>query len=370
MTHGWLVYLLLTFSSLLKNMSSLTFLYRWLFVAKARQHSKGFTLLELLISLVVASIVVSTLLYMVVELAKIDKREATLDQIQRDMKRAMEYITDDLQEAVYVYPNPERIATELASDPSFPGSAGEVPVLAFWRIDPIEDNFPPNCETVFNPTTERKGQCQALKIRQASYTLVVYSQKVNNANRNWPGQSRIIRYELSQYKDVSTLEARRGYRDPTNSTDLAAAFERWKVNTNGTPEGFSAVLVDYVQTPNSPIAFSRAPLSDADGAGVPAPCFRYGTGGSPPRPLYTVLPSTATTTSNNSFFACVRNPDPDNDPNTTTRTNQDIFVFLRGSVQGTSGGVNFFSQASSLPILETRVLVKGVINKDLADDGS
>ena len=353
-------------------MSSLTFLYRWLFVDKSHQHSRGFTLLELLISLVVASIVVSTLLYMVVELAKIDKREATLDQIQRDMKRAMEYITDDLQEAVYVYPNPERIATELDSDPSFPGRSGEVPILAFWRIDPIEDGFPSSCSGIPNPTTERQGQCNALKIRQASYTLVVYSQKVNNANRNWPGQSRIIRYELSQYKDVSTLESRRGYRDPTNSTDLDAPFERWRANTTGgvIPEGFSAVLVDYVQTPNSPIAFSRAPLSDADGAGVSAPCFRYGTGGVPARPLYTVLPSTATTTKDNSFFACVRNPDPDNDPNTTTRTNQDIYVFLRGSVQGTSGGVNFFSQASSLPILETRVLVKGVINKDLADDGS
>ena len=350
-------------------MSSSTFLYRWLLTAKARQRLKGFTLIELLVSLVIASIVVSSLLYLVVELAQMDKREATLDQVQRDMKRAMEYITDDLQEAAYVYPNPQRIAAELSLDPAFPGGAGEVPVLAFWRIDPIESGLPANCATIPNPTVIRVGQCQALRIRQASYTLVVYAQRTdpaNNRNRNWPGQSRIIRYELSQYRNALTLDERPGYRDPTNPTDLQAPFEVWR--PNGRPEGFAAVLVDYVQTPNPSVAFDRAPLSDLRG-GVPTPCFGYGVDGNvPPQPLYTVVPSTATTTSNNSFFACLRNPDPDNSAITANRANQDVYVFLRGNVQGSSGGVTFFSRASSLPILETQVMVRGVVDKNLVDD--
>ncbi|MEL7377461.1 MAG: prepilin-type N-terminal cleavage/methylation domain-containing protein [Bacteroidota bacterium] len=84
-------------------------LNRWLALARQRSQSKGFTLLELLISLIVASVVVSGLLYMVVELTKIDKREATVDQVQRDMNRAMDYLVSDLQEAVYVYKDPAQV---------------------------------------------------------------------------------------------------------------------------------------------------------------------------------------------------------------------------------------------------------------------
>jgi prepilin-type N-terminal cleavage/methylation domain-containing protein len=332
------------------------FFYRWLLNAK-QQRSKGFTLLELLISLVVAGIVFAGLLYMVVEVATIDKREAVLDQVQRDMNRAMDYMTDDLQEAVYVYANPERIATQLAADPSFPTGTGTVPILAFWRIDPIESNLP----TCVSGSANFR-QCQVLRIRQSAYTLVVYVQKVNNSstNSNWSGQSRIIRYELSKYKNVSTLEIRKGYRDPTSSTDVNAPFEVWTANTaNGSPEGSSAVLTDFVQTPTSGTTLNRSPLSDTT-----APCRRYGLDAAG-NALYKIVPSTATTTANNSFFACVRNPDPDSDSTTTTRANQDIYVFLRGSTGGISGGIRSFSQASSLPISETQILVKGIIDKNL-----
>ena len=339
--------------------SQISLLYRWLLEANNKRaseeslRSRGFTLIELLISLVISSIVVTTLLYLVVELTTIDKREANLDQVQRDMNRAMRYITEDLQEAVYVYTDPQQIATQLSTDSSFPGGADEVPVLAFWRIDPIEENLPACNSTTM--TTATFQECQALGVRQAAYTLVVYAQKTNDGNSNWPGQSRIIRYELSKYQDLATLGVRPGYRDPTDPEDLQAPFEVWQVN--GNPNGSSAVLVDYVQTPTfaTPVALNRAPLSDTGGA-----CRGYGldVNGDP---MYTVVPSTATTTTNNSFFACVRTPAIGG--NVTTRGSQDVFVFLRGNVQSISGGVRGYSDETSLPILETQVLVKGVVNK-------
>jgi len=326
------------------------FLYRQLFAAKRSQQLRGFTLLELLISLVISSIVIASLLFGVVQLTTIEKRESNLDQVQRDMNRAMKYITNDLQEAVYVYPNPQQIATQIAGDTSFPGNAGEVPVLAFWRIDPIEDGLP-DCSTM---TGAVLLQCQQLVVRQAAYTLVVYVQKTNdNSNRNWSGQSRIIRYELSKYRDTipADLSFRPGYRDPTDPTDALAQFNTWQ--PSGTPEGFSAVLVDYVQNPTPPVALNRSPLNDGGGA-----CNGYGQDASN-NPLYTVSPPTATTTINNSFFACVRNPLIGG----ANQGSQDVYVFLRGNVQSISGGVRGYSEETSLPILETRVLVRGVINK-------
>ncbi|MEO1620737.1 MAG: prepilin-type N-terminal cleavage/methylation domain-containing protein, partial [Cyanobacteria bacterium J06632_3] len=241
---------------------------------------KGFTLIELLISLVISSVVMTGLLAFVVELTSIDKRETNLDQVQRDMNRAMEYMVDDLKEAVYVYPDPQTVAAQLTADSAFPGGTGEVPVLAFWRIDPIETL--PDCST---GSAAFQAECSLLEIRQAAYTLVVYAQKVNDGNQNWSGQSRIIRYELSKYSDLTALTIRAGYRDPTDPEDPLASFEAWQ--NSGTPSGNSDVLIDYVQSPtfNPPVALNRAPLSDAGGA-----CRGYGldVNGSP---LYGVVPS-------------------------------------------------------------------------------
>ena len=86
-------------------------------------------------------------------------------------------------------------------------------------------------------------------------------QRANDGNSNWPGQSRIIRYELSKYSDLATLTTRSGYRDPTTPDDNLASFEVWQ--NGGTPAGSSAVLVDYVQTPTPPQPLNRSPLSDA-----------------------------------------------------------------------------------------------------------
>ncbi|MEM6450285.1 MAG: prepilin-type N-terminal cleavage/methylation domain-containing protein [Cyanobacteria bacterium P01_D01_bin.105] len=330
--------------------STTLLLYKCLLTLKRFPRSKGFTLLELLISIVVASLVISGLLYVVVELVTLDNQESRLDQVQLDTKRAMDYITNDLQEAVYVYEDPSRIATELASDSNFPNGTGNIPVLSFWRIDPIEDNIP---ACVAGSSTA--AACEVLSIRQAAYTLVVYIQTENNGNSNWPGQSRIIRYELSKYSDLSTFTVRSGYRDPTDPTDENAPFEVW--TADGTPSGTSAVLVDFIAAPD--IELNRAPLSDAGAA-----CSSYGSDAGVN--FYNVSPSTATTTANTSFFACVRSSDPDNDPSTTNRENQDVYVFLRGSAQAASSFQRYaYSEESSLPMLETQVLVKGIIDKNL-----
>ena len=320
--------------------------------------------------MLIAGIVVSGLLYLVVELAQIDRRESILDEVQRDMQRAMNYIGDDLQEAVYVYPNPERIAKLLAPDPKFPSDlVNDTPVLAFWRIDPIENSSMNLCtpgSSGYNSTAANFQACQVLRIRQAAYTLVVYVQRVNSGSNsaNWSGRSRLIRYELSKYSDLNTFAIRNGYRDPTDSTDPLAPFEVWQPKpSGGTPAGNSAVLTDFVQSPMAPL--NRLPLSPAANAATTPSCSNFGSDTSG-NTLYKVVPSTATTTKNTSFFACVRNADLDNNPATVERSNQDVYVFLRGNaIDGPPGVVNAFSEESALPVLETRVLVKGIIDKDL-----
>ena len=72
----------------------------------SRRIPRGFTLIEVLVSMVVAGFVISGLMFLVVDLLRTDQRELTLEQTQQDMKRALDYISDDLREADFVYDTP------------------------------------------------------------------------------------------------------------------------------------------------------------------------------------------------------------------------------------------------------------------------
>lgn len=298
----------------------------------------GFTLLELLISMIVAGIVVSGLLYIVVELLQIDRRESVLNQTQRDMQRALDYISDDLREAVYIYDTPSIVADQLSDSP-----VGGIPVLAFWRPDPIESI--PDCTVPpISTSDDLVAECNTLEVRQSAYSLVVYFQKKKDDNANWSGNSRIIRYELDKYSNLDILAETTGYSDPAS---LRFDFDGWTISGTVT-DGTNSVLVDFVDDPDKD--FNQSPLSDS--------CNSIGTD-------YTIVPSTATTTDNTSFFGCIKDDSPGTGIDGSS--NQDAYLFLRGSIDGAGGAVNSFSDDSALPILETRVLMRGVLNKNPAN---
>ncbi len=310
----------------------------------------GFTLLELLISIVISSMVVSGLLYVVVEITQIDRREAALDRTQRDMQRAIDYMADDVKEAVFVYSDPTAQLADLDSD--FPSGT---PILAFWRTDPIND-FPTDCSRWdvggANASTAKYDECQVLQIRQASYSLVVYVQKERTSSDNiWKGASRIVRYELDKYQSpLADLNITPGYQDPTNPDVGFLGWRPTSINTAGS----SAVLVDFVDTlPDQTITGTGYPCEDVD----------LGYQADPTKPHYSVVPASAITEQNHSFFACIRNVGTGGIEG--SYSNQDAYLFLRGNaVDGAKGTVNAYSEASSLPTLKTRVLMRGVVNKN------
>jgi prepilin-type N-terminal cleavage/methylation domain-containing protein len=327
-------------------MASLSFLSKIFKRSTLRQTKvSGFTLLELLVSMLVAGIIVSGLLYLVVELLQIDRREAALDQTQRDMQRALNYMADDIREAVYIYSTPSTVTGTGKLDDLPSGT----PVLAFWRPVPIETipSCAPWSTTGTSPNVTKFDQCQVLAIRQASYSLVVYVQKARTSSDViWEGASRIIRYELDKYKgSLTTLTLTPGYQDPTTP---GVGFDAWEKALGSTTEGTSTVLVDFVDSPTATV--SSAPNQSCTAAVL-------GAG-------YTVVPASATTTtSNTSFFGCVR--DPGGAAANGSNSNQDVYLFLRGNaVEGAQGSVNSFSESSSLPTLKTRVLMRGVVNKN------
>lgn len=301
-----------------------------------RTGQRGFTLIELLVAIVVGSLIVGTMLYLVVELLRINRREEVLTQTQQDMRRAIDYITRDAGEAVYIYSTPAAVTAQLNDFPR----AGEVPVLAFWRLDPLDPNnaavrtfFNSACSTAFSA---RLSECNTLKLRQGYYTLVVYAQQQNTGNDIWGGKSRIIRYELPKYtaSGLATLDPTPGYAEPTGRTN---SFVNWTKGAGNTPRNL-AVLTDFVDNTDTGSATTNL----------------CPTG-------YLQTPANA-----NNFYACVlqntTQVNPEN-ANLTTGSNQTLIVFLRGNADTESSGLGSFSQAGKLPTLRSEVLIRGVLDK-------
>ncbi|MGB3135739.1 MAG: prepilin-type N-terminal cleavage/methylation domain-containing protein [Nodosilinea sp.] len=310
----------------------------WL--VRAKQTSRrGFTLIELLVAIVVGSLIVGTMLFLVVELLKINRREEILTQTQQDMRRAIDYITRDAGEAVYIYSSPAAVTAQLDD---FPRDPAEVPVLAFWRLDSLDPNNA-NVRTFFNRTCAaaftgaKLNECNTLRIRQGYYTLVVYAQQQNTNNDIWGGKSRIVRYELPKYTStgLSTLSITPGYTEPTG---INATFENWTKGTGTTPRNLS-VLTDFVDSTDT--AAPRTGLCP-DG--------------------YLQSPPDA-----NNFYACIRQGGPAVSAATGAPivgdSNQTLIVFLRGNADTGNPALGAFAQAGRLPTLKSEVLIRGVLDK-------
>ncbi|MBD2113041.1 MULTISPECIES: prepilin-type N-terminal cleavage/methylation domain-containing protein [Cyanophyceae] len=318
------------------NKADMNLMLAWLLRAKQTSR-RGFTLIELLVAIVVGSLIVGTMLYLVVEMLRINRREEILTQTQQDMRRAIDYITRDAGEAVYIYSTPAAVLGQLNGFPN----GGEVPVLAFWRLDPLDPTnagvrtfFNTACSAAFSGV--KLNECNTLRLRQGYYTLVIYAQQQNTGNDIWGGRSRIVRYELPKYTatGLSSLTITPGYAEPTGSTNT---FATWTKGTGTTPRNLS-VLTDYVDNTDP---------NEATTGLCP-------TG-------YLQTPANA-----NNFYACVRQGTTQvstEDSSLTVGSNQTLIVFLRGNTAADNPALGAFSQAGRLPTLKSEVLIRGVIDK-------
>lgn len=331
-------------------------LFTRFWVLSRRHKLSGFTLIELLMSSFIGAIAVSGLLALVVQLLQTDQRESVRSETQREMQMALDYISEDLQEAAYVYagdclqgrqddtstPVDEYCPGVVNHIPSIANTVG-VPVLAFWKSEPLPDG----CRTTRGQAND---PCFDFRLSSRTYSLVVYF--LNKQTPPWQGKARITRYVLDQLSTKNNIFGlTTGYINPTNSS---TSFRTWPQSRqpNGTwqnlqtqrpafPPGDPDTLVDFVDT--------RGSTPD------PEPC-------DPANPEYVPSPSSTTLGTGfagiRSFYACVRVVNPAAPGEQQSGLNQDAIVYLRGSTYGKQG-----SQDSVLTSLQTQVLGRGVVDK-------
>lgn len=299
----------------------------------------GFTLIELLIVALISGLLISGLMYLVVELLTADQRESSRTETQREMQMALDYISTELKEAVYVYTGACMAGAASSGCPGLATSLPTVfttentPVLAFWKQQPI-------------PNALRRSQCAAGTqtlggqpvpcIVGNSYSLVIYSISTGNSAQTWQGRARITRYALTEFNSAGTARTT-GYGEvkPSNFGLWTSAVPK--------PTGSPDVLVDFVDDGVGATAVVGA-------ANPSCPTADY-----LPSPVLAASPTTVAPAAK-SFFACVNNLSLSSTPY------RDVVLFLRGSVSGRPGFRG--ADRAFLPTLETRVLTRGVLQRE------
>lgn len=318
---------------------------------KTEPTTTGFTLIELLVAMIIAGIVVSSLLGFLVNIMTSERRERAKSTSEQEVQAALDYMVQDLQEAVYVYD-----AYGLNGDPN---ATTQTPISN--QIPPVKPvtgcNSVATCEpvlvfwkrTFFNKTDEVGGVTVGNVTGQNDtyvYSLVAYYLVKNPANSIWSNASRIARFEIRDGIPTATNTGFQINPDPgfvpfdlASADNIPAAMNKWKSGT--TPTRYSSVatqaydrnnlqtLVDYIDdtrydsaaiaslhsistNPTQGILDCRAPNKGALGGDLT-------TATQPGAQRIPADFATATDTQMSSFYACV---------NSTTSS---VLLYLRGN---------------------------------------
>jgi hypothetical protein len=328
----------------------------------------------------ISSGIIAGLMYIVVELMSTDQRESSRSETQREMQMALDYMSTELREAVFVYTADNLSCAGPTGDGAPPCSpltaylpasvsTNSVPILAFWKQQPFPSNV---------PAASSRGQCFGNApppgiscLTGNSYALVVYSLSKANPNNIWSSNARITRYALTEFNSQGALN--QGYVNPGayNGNPFASwpvfQDEQDKTLKNiqnaatksgrppGRPQGNPVTLVDFVDT-------QARNVGGKGGAGEATAC--------PTLTDYALTPSAKTlagagfgTEANpiRSFYACIsvsptllagqRIANPSE--------NQEVILHLQGNGNGRPG----ILKDELLSALETRVLSRGVLTR-------
>jgi prepilin-type N-terminal cleavage/methylation domain-containing protein len=381
----------------------LTGLKRFL-ATRRRDRPAGFTLLELLVAMIIGAIITVGLLSFVVDLVRTNQMDIARSETQRDVQMAMNYIAQDLREAVYVYdgnclqgsgspadlgtycpgianPGNNILPTSLKQSTA---SADSIPMLAFWRVDPFPDAIVTLCKATYSKLTDPSKDPSKDKtspvygipcLSGKTYSLVVYIlQDDKDPNDIWPGKARLVRYQFNQFPNGAVNSA---YVAPLQSQ--SATFQQWPNDTDNNPSspnlpapganGTSAVLVDFIDDGQNPTGAPARPT-------ITPLCPNVATSTNPyaltPRDDFSLNPKGI-----RSFYACVRGktliPAGTTDPVTESGVNQEVLLVITGNAEGRAGLQNTFQTSDPdfntkyrdrfLFTQQTRVLVRGSINK-------
>lgn len=377
--------------------------------------SAGFTLIELLVSLLVASIFLLATAMIVIETMRLDREETGRTQVQAELTQAMEFIQQDLAEALYIYndteQNPQQsdrlgdgipdVIQRLYAPGWIRRPDDAIPVVAFWKLEPIpqgcyagnptlQDIRRGNATLPDQPPPEfprdqngRNADWDTLVSRRGIYTLVVYylRRNYNNAGNPtgrtpWEGNARIDRFELRPFNIQGQNNC--AGRSPFFRVDpdpFQEGFLAWpsqqalqRLQREGTPQERIADAGN--QGPRLTTLVSNI-FSSREGSPQVAPACPQGYAFGGGRPNGVTFPGLGDNQNDVGFSVCVRQSVGADRP-------QDVIINITATaMERANPGLfrRYIRNATSVDIsevsryllpMQTQVLARGVINRQLS----
>jgi type II secretory pathway pseudopilin PulG len=160
------------------------------------QTDKGMTLVELLVGAIMAFLILTPMLAFVVDMLNTDRREQVKSNTEQDIQAAVDFIAQDLSQALYIYDSQgiEEIKPQLP-----PNDDTKIPILVFWKRQQIKSSVPINSDIKPNECTlsANTANCNDTYV----LSLVAYYQ-FKDTEPTWCQPSggncptRIARYEI------------------------------------------------------------------------------------------------------------------------------------------------------------------------------
>ena len=296
----------------------------WMKFSTRKNRDHGFTLVELLIGLVMAFLVLTPLFGLMISIMNTDEKEQAKTTSEQELQTAIDFITRDLQQAVYIYDfqgvtnNYNTIAANSGIKDSLPTVAGGVPILVFWKQELVSNVI---------PTTGTK------KDDASVYSLVAYY-LINSPSTIWSNTARIARWQIKDGvrspSDTSGVTCNPSYNTsikfvdadncpssgfkPFNldisTGDLIQKMNQWQRSGSFTND--PQVLVDFID---------QTPRDQTNVPNIIPSCAQDDNQSS-----VTITPISSTTMT--SFYACVSNyADPTNQGQVISTAQ----IFIRGN---------------------------------------
>ncbi|NEP85417.1 MAG: type II secretion system protein [Okeania sp. SIO2C2] len=155
----------------------------------------GFTMIELLVGTIIAFLITIPLLSFVVDILNRDVKEQAKASTEQEIQAAIDYIAQEMSQAVYIYTPDQVEDISNAATPAIPTDDG-TPKLVFWKRKYMEDAVPLNNDDSVD-CDANPNQCNDTFV----FSLVAYYQ-IDEFNSVWCEQdpcpsSRIARVEIS-----------------------------------------------------------------------------------------------------------------------------------------------------------------------------
>jgi type II secretory pathway pseudopilin PulG len=286
----------------------------WMKFSTRKNRDHGFTLVELLIGLVMAFLVLTPLFGLMISIMNTDEKEQAKTTSEQELQTAIDFITRDLQQAVYIYDyqgvtnNYNTIAANSGIKDSLPTVTDGVPILVFWKQELVSNVI---------PTTGTNKDDASI------YSLVAYY-LINSPSTIWSNTARIARWQIKDGvrspSDTSGVTCNPSYNTSIKFVDAdncpSPGFKPFDLDMNqwqrsGSFTNDPHVLVDFID---------QTPRDQTNVPNITPSCANAN------QSSVTITPISSTTMT--SFYACVSNyADPTNQGQVISTAQ----IFIRGN---------------------------------------